>query len=60
MLYKSLLYPKLMQIKDLVEQEEQAQAIAIDFIVHIFLDKNFSRTIFLKFKEQIYAMLFYF
>jgi len=49
-----------MQINELEEQVGLVQAIAIVFIVPTFLERNFSKIISQKFKELIFAMLYYF
>lgn len=48
-----------MPTKEQGEQEELAQAIAIDYIVQISSDKNFLKITFHKFKELICAMLYF-
>lgn len=56
MLFKSLLFHKLMPTKGLVGLEELGLASAIVFIVHIFSEKIYFKIIFLRFKGPIFAM----
>lgn len=57
MLYKLLLSLKLMHHRGLEELDELGLAHAIDFTQIRFTEQNYLNLIFLRFKEQTYAML---
>jgi hypothetical protein len=55
MLYKSLQFHRLTQIKEQEELEEQGQVNAIDYILILFLEVNSLKTIYQKYRELIFA-----
>ena len=60
MLFRLLLFLKLIQIKGQEGQEEQDQVNALDYILTQFLEVNFLKIKYQKYKEQINAMWYFF
>lgn len=60
MLYKSPQFRKPMLTSEQEEQAGLVLVIATDYIVPIFLEKSFSKTIFHKFKELTYVMSYFY